>query len=84
MSEITIYTTRWCVDCWRAKHFLKDRNICFREVNIDESPDAEDLILRENHGRRKVPTMEVNGRFFACSPFNPCQLAEELGIPLNR
>ena len=33
--------------------------------------------------RRKVPTLEIAGRFFACSPFNAEQLAAELGIPLN-
>jgi len=41
------------------------------------------LVLRVNHGRRKVPTLEVGGRYFACSPFDPEQLAEELNLPLN-
>jgi mycoredoxin len=83
MSEITIYSSCWCGDCRRAKQFLRERKIDFREVNIDESPDAEELVLRVNNGRRKVPTLEVDGRFFACSPFDPYQLAEELKIPLN-
>jgi glutaredoxin len=56
----------------------------FREVNIDESPDAEEIVLRANDGRRKVPTLEIDGRFFACSPFDPYLLAEELKIPLNK
>jgi hypothetical protein len=30
-----------------------------------------------------VPTIEVEGRYFACSPFDPHLLAEELKIPLN-
>ena len=55
----------------------------FREVNIDEAPDAEELILRVNDGKRKVPTIEVEGRYFACSPFDPHQLADELKLPLN-
>jgi len=36
-----------------------------------------------NNGRRKVPTIERDGRYFACSPFDPYRLAEELNIPLN-
>lgn len=83
MAEITIYTTAWCVDCRRVKLFLQERGISFREVNIDNSPEAEALVLRVNHGRRKVPTLEVDGRYFAVSPFNPYRLAEELKIPLN-
>jgi mycoredoxin len=84
MSEITIYSTSWCGDCRRAKQFLKERGIAFHEVNVDEDPDAEDLVLRVNSGRRKVPTLEVDGRYFACSPFDPYLLAEELKIPLNK
>jgi len=83
MAEITMYTTGWCVDCRRAKLFLQERGIAFREVNIDDSPEAEALVLRVNHGRRKVPTLEVGGRYFSVSPFNPYQLAGELKIPLN-
>ena len=83
MAEITIYSTAWCCDCRRTKQFLKQRGIAFREVNIDESPDAAELVLRVNHGRRKVPTLEVDGRYFACSPFDPYQLAEELKVSLN-
>jgi glutaredoxin len=83
MSELTIYCTKWCGDCRRAKQFLRERGVAFREVNIDETPDAEELVLRVNNGLRKVPTLEVEGRYFACSPFDPYQLAEELKIPLN-
>jgi mycoredoxin len=81
--QITIYTTTYCGDCRRAKQFLKERGVEFREVNIDESPEAEALVMQANDDLRKVPTFEVDGRFFSCSPFNPYQLAEELNIPLN-
>lgn len=84
MAEVTIYGTTWCGDCHRVKQFLNERGITFREVNIDEAPHAEELVLRVNNGRRKVPTIEVAGRYFACSPFDPYQLASELNIPLNR
>jgi len=83
MAEITVYSTCWCGDCRRAKQFLRERKIPFREVNVDQSPEAEELILRVNNGLRKVPTIEVDGRYFACSPFDPHQLAEELKIPLK-
>lgn len=83
MAEITLYSTRWCADCRRAKQFLEERGVAYREVNIDETPEAADVVLRVNNGRRKVPTVLVNGRYFACSPFDPYQLAEELNIPLH-
>jgi len=83
MPEIILYTTQWCGDCRRTKQFLKDRQLNFREVNIEDDPGAEELVIRVNEGQRKVPTIEVNGRYFACSPFDPYLLAEELQVPLN-
>ena len=83
MEEITLYCTSWCIDCRRAKQFLKQRGVNFVEVNIDEDVDAEDLVLQVNEGRRKVPTIKVGERFFACSPFDPYLLSSELNISIN-
>jgi mycoredoxin len=82
-EPITMYTTQGCPDCHRAKTFLKERGVAYREVNIEEDESAEEIVIRANDGKRKVPTFEVAGRFFACSPFDPNQLAAELNIPLN-
>lgn len=81
--SITVYTTTYCGDCRRAKQFLKERGVEFREINIDESPEAEDLVMSVNDDRRKVPTFEVGGRYFSCSPFDLYKLSEELKIPMN-
>ena len=83
VRAIRLYTTRWCVDCRRTKQFLDERGVLYEEVDVDEDVEAEELILRVNEGRRKIPTIEVEGRYFACSPFDPEQLAGELQIPLN-
>ena len=83
MAEVIVYSTGWCCDCRRAKTFLRDRGIAFKEVNIDKAHEAEALVIRVNNGRRKVPTIEIDGRFFSCSPFDPYRLAEELKIPVN-
>ena len=83
MEPVILYTTSWCPDCWRTKHFLKVRGVAYREVNIEEDESAEEIVLRDNEGLRKVPTLKVDGRYFACSPFDPEQLASELNVPLN-
>jgi mycoredoxin len=82
-EPVTMYTTRWCPDCYRAKSFLRQRGIAYREVNIEEDPSAEAIVLQANHGKRKVPTLKVGDRYFACSPFSASQLASELNVPLN-
>jgi thioredoxin reductase (NADPH) len=83
MDAIRLYITTWCPDCQEAKEFLRERGVAFEETNVDEDPDAEELVLRVNEGLRKVPTVEVNGRYFACSPFDPEQFASELKLSLN-
>jgi mycoredoxin len=78
-----MYCTSWCPDCRRAKSFLKERGVQFREVNIEEDAAAEQIVLQANKGKRKVPTIKVGERFFACSPFDAEDLAAQLNIPLN-
>ncbi len=82
MSEIekklTMYTTAWCPDCRNAKRFLDSHNIRYEEINIDEDPNAEALVIRESGGRRVIPTINANGKYL----FNPplALLARELNI----
>jgi mycoredoxin len=79
-STIRIYTTSWCPDCYRAKSFLKQRGIAFEEINIEDTEGAAEFVMSANHGRRRVPTFEVNGRTFHCSPYDPRKLICELGL----
>jgi glutaredoxin len=83
IEVVTMYTTHWCPDCRRAKYFLTQRGVRYLEINIEEDPSAEAIVLRANHGKRKVPTLKVGDRYFACSPFNAVKLASELNVPLN-
>ena len=80
IPEIPIYTTNWCGDCYRAKSFLKQRHVSFEEINIEKTPGAADFVVRANNGRRRVPTFEVDGRTFHCSPYDPDKLVRELGL----
>ncbi|HEY2351314.1 MAG TPA: glutaredoxin family protein, partial [Candidatus Acidoferrum sp.] len=64
MESITMYTTAWCPDCRRTKSFMKERGVSFREVNIEEDPDGEEIVMKANDGKRKVPTLQVGDRYF--------------------
>lgn len=83
MERITLYSSAWCPDCRRAKTFLKERGVVFEEVNIEDDLEGEEIVIRANNGKRTVPTLKVGERYFACSPFNAQQLADELKISLN-
>lgn len=80
-QPVRMYTTTSCSDCRRAKRFLESRHVPFEEINIEENQGAADFVVQANQGRRSVPTFEIGGRFFSCSPFDPETLAHELNIP---
>ncbi len=80
-SVVRMYTTTWCPDCRRAKHFLALHGVRFEEINIEESEGAAEFVMTANQGKRRVPTFEIDGRTFHCSPYDPEKLTRELGLP---
>ena len=80
MALIRMYTTWWCPDCRQAKEFLRARQLPFEEIDIEAHPEAAEFVRRANNGRRVVPTFDVGGRVFNCSPFDGKKLARELGL----
>jgi mycoredoxin len=75
-----VYCTSWCPDCRRAKEFLRSHQLPFEEIDIEAHPEAVEFVRRANTGKRKVPTFDVGGRTFHCSPFDARKLTSELGL----
>ena len=78
--SIRMYATSWCGDCRNAREFLRKRQLPFEEIDIDKHPEAADFVKRANNGKRKVPTFDVAGRIFHCSPFDAAKMISELGL----
>jgi mycoredoxin len=77
---IRIYTTSWCSDCRQAKRFLEEHQLPFEEIDIEADLRAAKFVKQANHGKRKVPTFDVDGRIFSSSPFDAQSLKQELGL----
>jgi mycoredoxin len=56
-SKFTLYSTSWCGYCFRLKSQLNREQISFDEVNIEEKPEAADLVASLNGGNQTVPTL---------------------------
>ncbi|MCC6453660.1 MAG: glutaredoxin family protein [Caldilineaceae bacterium] len=56
-APIVMYTTAWCVDCWRAKQVMDSMQVEYTEIDIAEDPDAVELVMQLNRGNRSVPTI---------------------------
>ena len=54
---ITMFTTSWCGYCRRLRFQLERESIPFTEVDIEQHPDAADIVTEVNRGNRTVPTV---------------------------
>lgn len=58
---VTVYVSDWCPYCQRAKGLLAEKNVAFREINVeDEAKFREEMIARSN--RRTVPQIFIGDR----------------------
>jgi mycoredoxin len=56
-TTLTMYSTSWCGYCRRLKNQLDRDGIAYIEVNIEQSPEAAEFVMRVNGGNRTVPTV---------------------------
>jgi mycoredoxin len=57
LKTITMYSTRWCSDCRKAQRVLRERNIAYQEIDIDENEAAARQVIEWSGGRRVIPTI---------------------------
>ena len=53
----TLYSTSWCGPCKRLKGQLGELGLTFKEVDIEQSPEAAALVESLNNGNQMVPTL---------------------------
>lgn len=68
---LRIYSSSWCPDCRRAKRVLEEAETLFEEIDIDQDPQAEAMVLARSGGRRVVPTLRFDDRLWAFNPDPP-------------
>ena len=58
MKPVTIYTTRVCPYCVKAKDLLKRKGIPYREISAEDDAVREAMIAKAG-GRRTVPQIFI-------------------------
>lgn len=56
-DSFTMYTTPWCGYCQRLKGQLDREGIAFDIVDIEQHPDAVQVVESANNGNQTVPTL---------------------------
>ena len=54
---VTMYSTPWCGYCQRLKKQLDSVGLAYTEVNIEECPEAAQIVEKVNEGNQTVPTL---------------------------
>jgi len=60
--EITMYSTRVCPYCERARLLLQRKGVSVTEIKVDEDPAQLDIMLQRAKGRRTVPQIFIGDR----------------------
>jgi glutaredoxin-like YruB-family protein len=75
--RVLVFTTPSCPWCIRAKQYLRQRNVAFREVDVSrDAAAARDLARRT--GQMGVPVVEIDGRPIV--GFDKSQIDRLLGL----
>lgn len=74
-GQVTMFTTTWCGYCRVLKRAMDREGLAYREVNIEEEPDAAEFVMSVNGGNRTVPTVLFPDGSAATNP--PLSLVQE-------
>jgi mycoredoxin len=56
-ATFTMYSTPWCGYCHRLRSQLDREGIEYDVVDIEQHPEAADIVEQVNHGNQTVPTL---------------------------
>ena len=57
-TNVTVYTTSWCVYCRAVKEYLKNLKVPFKEVDVEHDQKAARALV-EKTGQTGVPIIEI-------------------------
>ncbi|MBY5035584.1 glutaredoxin-like protein NrdH [Streptococcus gallolyticus] len=72
---VTVYSKNNCVQCKMTKRFLDEKNIEYKEINLDEKPEFIQHV--KDLGFSAAPVVEIETESF--SGFQPSKLKNLIG-----
>ena len=60
MKEVIVYSKNMCGYCVQEKNWLKNKGIEYKEINIEEQPEAREFVISEGH--RTMPQIYIDGK----------------------
>lgn len=83
MSEVTLYTTRYCPYCIRAKMLLDKKNVDYQEIAVDGNKQLRAEMMQKS-GRHTVPQIWVGKQHIGgCDELYALERSGDLNKLLN-
>ena len=61
-NPVTVYGADWCEDTQSTRNHLDSLGVQYRYINVEHDPQAERWVKEQNHGKRKTPTVDIDGQ----------------------
>ena len=79
MPQVTIYTTRYCPYCHRAKRLLAQKGVAFAEIDVGGDWAARKSLAARAGGRTSVPQIWIGETHVGgCDELHALERAGEL------
>ena len=75
-TPVKVYGASWCHDTQSTVKHLDALGVIYQFLDVDEDPHAQAWVKDHNHGKQKLPTLDVAGQILSI-PDTP-QLDEAL------
>jgi mycoredoxin len=61
-SKLKVYGADWCEDTTMTREQLDRLGIQYEYINVDQNPAAQEWVKKQNGGKQKTPTVELDGK----------------------
>lgn len=83
MASVTLYTTRFCPYCIRAKNLLNKKQVRYNEIPVDGRPELRQEMM-DKSDRHTVPQIWIGSRHIGgCDELYALERAGQLDDLLN-
>lgn len=66
-----MYGAQWCGDCLRSQRLLKELNVDYTYINIEEIDGAADKVVEINGGAQSIPVIVFPDGSHLTEPSDP-------------
>lgn len=74
--EVKIYSTPTCPWCKKAKEFLAEKKVAYKDIDVSTNQEAAQEMIKKS-GQMGVPQLEINGNMIV--GFDQAAIESELG-----